>query len=122
MESIDSIHLDEDLVDVFDMIHMSIFIITLLYATFTGMILYLSTRISAKWKYLEDIDTYNYDSLIKQCDAVNEQLGLGFDAVCAGWCGFLFSVEVTCVMWCILFSFRLYENMQNDCSLVPLQV
>ncbi len=98
VEFVDTVDLDEDLVEVVDVIHMSIFIITVLYTIFTGMILYLSTRISKKWKYLEDVDILNYSSSVKQYDAVNEELGLGSDAVCAGWRGFLLAVEIIRVM------------------------
>ncbi len=85
IDSIEASNLDEDIIEIFDFIHMAIFIITVLYTVFCGLILYLSTVTGRKWKYLEDIDIHNYINLKNQCDSINDTMGLERDQVCFVW-------------------------------------
>ncbi len=84
LEFEDRIKIDEETVLMFDIIHMSIFIITVLYTIFTGVLLYLSTKISRKWKSLEDVDIHIYNNFKETYYAVNCALGIGKDEVRVG--------------------------------------
>ncbi len=99
--------MDQNLISTIDVIHMAIFIVTVLYTIFCALILYLSTVTGRKWKYLEDIDIYNYNNLRSQCDAINDTVGLRRDQVCVVWQLIACSRNNPCDVPCIVLLYRL---------------